>query len=103
MNRKRWSRITISKIDLGDRFLVCVNAEKRESEGAGAFPASQSFPENVLAPVRTCDDDVHQNQHQIVMPSCRVFSPEPGLPNEDFSLDRAQHDQYQTDRRQLRE
>jgi len=33
-----------------------------------------SSPENVLAPIGTGDDKVHQNQHQIVMPSGRVLS-----------------------------
>ena len=63
----------------------------------------ESFPENVLAPVGTGDDDVHQDQYQIVMPSESLFSPEAFVPNKDFPLDCSQHDQNQTNRRELRE
>jgi hypothetical protein len=62
-----------------------------------------SFRENVFAPVGTGDDNVHQSQHQIVMPSGRLFSPETGMPNKDLLVDRPQHDQNQTNRCELRQ
>src|SRR5712664_3985207 len=62
-----------------------------------------SSPKNVLAATGTGDDEVHQNQHQIVMPSGRLLSPKPGVPNKDLFLDRSQHDQNQTNRCELRE
>src|SRR6266436_3188018 len=67
------------------------------------FANIESFPENVLASAGTGDDNVHQYQHQIVMPSESLFSPETGVPNKDLLLDRSQHDQNQTNRRELRE
>jgi len=62
-----------------------------------------SSPENVLAPIGTGDDKVHQNQHQIVMPSGRVLSPKTSMPNKDLPLDCSQHDQNQINCCELRE
>lgn len=50
-----------------------------------------SFPEYVFTAASAHNDDVHQNQHQIVMPSRSLFSPEAGVPNEDLLLNRSQH------------
>src|SRR5258708_5830794 len=62
-----------------------------------------SSPKHVLAATGTGDDEVHQNQHQIVMPSGPLLSPKHGVPNKDLFLDRSQHDQNQTNRCELRE
>src|SRR5579864_7029626 len=63
----------------------------------GRLLLTPSLPKDVLAAVGTGDDEIHQNQHQIVMPARCLFSPETRVPNKDFLLNGSQHDQNQTD------
>src|SRR6266566_379670 len=45
-----------------------------------------------------CDDHhVHDEQHQVIMPAVRLAAPKAGLPHEDLLLNRAQHDEAQSD------
>lgn len=51
-----------------------------------------SSPEYILATIGAHDDNIHQNQHHIVVPTRRLLSPEAGVPNKDFFLDSSQHE-----------
>src|SRR5438445_605774 len=54
-----------------------------------------------LAAAGRHDDEIHHDQHQIVVPAVGSAAPEPRLPHEDLLLDRAEHDQDQPDRGEL--
>src|SRR5438876_786102 len=54
-----------------------------------------------LAAAGRDDDEIHHDQHQIVVPAVGAAAPEPRLPHEDLLLDRAEHDQDQPDRGEL--
>src|SRR5713226_4313947 len=51
-----------------------------------------------------CDDHhVHDEQHQVIMPAVRLAAPKADLPHEDLLLNRAQHDEAQSDGGELGE
>src|SRR5213083_2418311 len=52
---------------------------------------------------RRQDDEIHHDQHQVVVPAVGSATPEPDLPDEDFFLNGAEHDQDQPDCGKLRE
>src|SRR5689334_13035967 len=54
-----------------------------------------SRPEHVSSATGQQDDDAHDYQHQLVVPS--VISPEFNVPHENFLLNRAEHDQNEAD------
>src|SRR5579871_841415 len=70
-----------------DQFLV----------GSSPLPDTETTDENsllqqhILPAVRKRDHQVHQYDHQIVMPAVCFLSPEPGVPGENFLLDCTQH------------
>src|SRR6266446_3032099 len=42
-------------------------------------------------------DQIHYDEHQVVMPAVRFLSPETGMPHENLFIDCAQHDQDQAE------
>src|SRR5579859_922054 len=55
-----------------------------------------------MSAVCSDDDQVHHNQHQVVVPAVRaVLAPEAGLPDEDLLLHGAEHHQNQSGSSQL--
>jgi hypothetical protein len=41
------------------------------------------------------DDQIHYDEHQVVVPAIGFLSPETGVPHENLSIDCSQHDQDQ--------
>src|SRR5205809_6178318 len=52
---------------------------------------------------RRQDDEIHHDQHQVVVPAVGSGAPEPDLPDVDFLLYGTEHDQDQPDCGKLRE
>jgi hypothetical protein len=57
--------------------------------------------QNVSAAIGESDDQVHQDNHQVVMPAGAFLAPEAGEPGENLFLDRAEHDEDETEGGQL--
>jgi len=49
------------------------------------------------------NDEVHQDDHEIVMPAGGLLTPEAGVPDENFFLDGAEHDEDETESGELGE
>ena len=49
------------------------------------------------------DDQVHRDKDQLVVPAVGLLAPEPDVPDKDFLLNRAEHDEDESDGRYLSE
>lgn len=52
---------------------------------------------DIAAAIGEKDEQVHEDEDQVVMPAGGFFSPEAGVPDEDFFLDGAEHDEDEAD------
>src|ERR1700688_4412918 len=61
------------------------------------------FHQHPTAAIGEKDDQVHHHQHRVIVPTVSFLAPESCMPDEDFFLNRAEHDQNQSQRSELSE
>src|SRR5579864_5143552 len=61
------------------------------------------FHQDIGAAVSRRDDEVHENEHQFVVPAGGLLAPESGVPAGNLSLDSAEHDQDESESGELGE
>src|SRR5271166_5127986 len=57
--------------------------------------------QHILSAVCEGDHQIHQDEHQVIVPAVGFLSPESGVPGEDFLLDRSQHEEDQSESGEL--
>src|SRR5947207_1588853 len=76
---------------------------RKRRGGARTTADAIASEEHEPAAPRRHDHEVHDEQHQVVMPAVRPPAPESDLPHEHLLLDRAEHDEDQPHRGELGE
>src|SRR3954463_14311437 len=59
------------------------------------------FQQHEASTVSEDNHQIHQHQHQIVMPALAAFAPEAAVPHEYFFLDGTEHNEDEAKRREL--
>src|SRR6267154_817129 len=83
--------------------LQMLRARKRLLRALSDVTCSDLSQQHIGAAVGKGDYEVHQDEHQIVMPTGAFLAPEAGVPGGNLFPDRAEHNHDETESSKLRE